>query len=84
MKTVSGMGALLTLVLCHLCILLTVPQLIYGGNVDFLVFDYLSEITMSLLTAAKAKVPVSEKGCLSLSLTLSLTYTYTLSDFLTC
>ncbi|XP_041925611.1 uncharacterized protein lratb.1 [Alosa sapidissima] len=33
------------------------PQLIYGGNVDFLVFDYLSEITMSLLTAAKAKVP---------------------------
>ncbi|KAL2079341.1 hypothetical protein ACEWY4_025085 [Coilia grayii] len=35
----------------------SVPQLIYGGNVDFLVFDYLSEITMSLLTAAKAKVP---------------------------
>ncbi|CAH1777202.1 unnamed protein product [Owenia fusiformis] len=33
------------------------PQLIYGGNVDFLVFDYLSEITMSLLTAAKTKVP---------------------------
>ncbi|XP_072513605.1 uncharacterized protein lratb.1 [Salminus brasiliensis] len=34
-----------------------VPQLIHGGKLDFLVFDYLSEITMSLLTAAKAKVP---------------------------
>ncbi|XP_062902332.1 uncharacterized protein LOC134345510 isoform X2 [Mobula hypostoma] len=34
-----------------------VPQLVYGGNLDFLVFDYLSEITMSLLTAAKAKSP---------------------------
>ncbi|XP_022530460.2 uncharacterized protein LOC103024001 [Astyanax mexicanus] len=34
-----------------------VPQLIYGGRLDFLVFDYLSEITMSLLTAAKAKSP---------------------------
>ncbi|XP_034020028.1 uncharacterized protein lratb.1 isoform X3 [Thalassophryne amazonica] len=33
----------------------SVPQLIYGGNVDVLVFDYLSEITMSLLTAAKTK-----------------------------
>ncbi|CAL8241354.1 unnamed protein product [Merluccius merluccius] len=35
----------------------SVPQLIYGGKLDFLVFDYLSEITMSLLTAAKAKTP---------------------------
>lgn len=35
------------------------PQLIYGGKLDFLVFDYLSEITMSLLTAAKSKMPVS-------------------------
>ncbi|KAJ8262442.1 hypothetical protein GJAV_G00166530 [Gymnothorax javanicus] len=35
----------------------SVPQLVYGGKLDFLVFDYLSEITMSLLTAAKAKVP---------------------------
>nr|XP_056711029.1 uncharacterized protein LOC130482339 [Euleptes europaea] len=34
-----------------------VPQLLYGGKLDFLVFDYLSEITMSLLTAAKAKSP---------------------------
>lgn len=35
----------------------SVPQLVYGGKLDFLVFDYLSEITMSLLTAAKAKIP---------------------------
>ncbi|XP_053559737.1 uncharacterized protein LOC128650086 [Bombina bombina] len=33
----------------------SVPQLLNGGKLDFLVFDYLSEITMSLLTAAKAK-----------------------------
>uniref|UniRef100_A0A672KYJ6 Si:ch73-132f6.5 n=1 Tax=Sinocyclocheilus grahami TaxID=75366 RepID=A0A672KYJ6_SINGR len=31
----------------------SVPQLIYGGKWDFLVFDYLSEITMSLLSASK-------------------------------
>ncbi|XP_061664963.1 uncharacterized protein lratb.1 isoform X4 [Syngnathoides biaculeatus] len=35
----------------------SVPQLVHGGKLDFLVFDYLSEITMSLLTAAKAKAP---------------------------
>uniref|UniRef100_A0A3Q1I772 Uncharacterized protein n=1 Tax=Anabas testudineus TaxID=64144 RepID=A0A3Q1I772_ANATE len=35
----------------------SVPQLIHSGKLDFLVFDYLSEITMSLLTAAKAKMP---------------------------
>lgn len=35
----------------------SVPQLVYGGHLDFLVFDYLSEITMSLLTAAKTKAP---------------------------
>lgn len=35
------------------------PQLIHKGNINFLVFDYLSEITMSLLTAAKQKIPVS-------------------------
>ncbi|XP_029468644.1 uncharacterized protein LOC115097169 [Rhinatrema bivittatum] len=34
-----------------------VPQLLHGGNLDFLVFDYLSEITMSLLTAVKTKSP---------------------------
>ncbi|XP_046362784.2 uncharacterized protein LOC124139613 isoform X1 [Haliotis rufescens] len=33
------------------------PQLIYGSKVDFIVFDYLSEITMSLLTAARRKAP---------------------------
>ncbi|ESP04394.1 hypothetical protein LOTGIDRAFT_237364 [Lottia gigantea] len=33
------------------------PQLIYGSNVDYIMFDYLSEITMSLLTAAKHKNP---------------------------
>ncbi|OXB55108.1 hypothetical protein ASZ78_015611, partial [Callipepla squamata] len=35
-----------------------VPQLLYGGKLDFLVFDYLSEVTMSLLTAAKGRSPV--------------------------
>ncbi|XP_032079526.1 uncharacterized protein LOC116512931 isoform X3 [Thamnophis elegans] len=34
-----------------------VPQLLYGGKLDFLIFDYLSEITMSLLARAKAKSP---------------------------
>lgn len=38
----------------------TAPQLIYGSKVDFIVFDYLSEITMSLLTAARRKAPVRE------------------------
>ncbi|XP_033743953.1 uncharacterized protein LOC117329866 [Pecten maximus] len=33
------------------------PQLIYGGKIDYLVSDYLSEITMSLMTAAKNKNP---------------------------
>ncbi|KAG0713453.1 hypothetical protein GWK47_016202 [Chionoecetes opilio] len=33
------------------------PQLIHHGRLDFLMFDYLSEITMSLLTAARAKKP---------------------------
>ena len=35
------------------------PQLVHGGNIDFLVFDYLSEITMSLLALAQRKMPVS-------------------------
>ncbi|XP_078457152.1 uncharacterized protein LOC144722701 [Lampetra planeri] len=34
-----------------------VPQLVHGGRLDFLVFDYLSEITMSLLANAKSKAP---------------------------
>ncbi|XP_063415043.1 uncharacterized protein LOC134696988 isoform X1 [Mytilus trossulus] len=33
------------------------PQLIYGTKLDYLVFDYLSEITMSLLISAKHKYP---------------------------
>lgn len=33
----------------------SVPQLLYGEKLDYLVFDYLSEITMCLLTAAKVK-----------------------------
>ena len=33
------------------------PQLVHYGKLDFLMFDYLSEITMSLLTAMKKKVP---------------------------
>ncbi|XP_060034904.1 uncharacterized protein LOC107522863 isoform X2 [Erinaceus europaeus] len=34
-----------------------VPQLLSGEKLDYLVFDYLSEITMCLLTAAKEKSP---------------------------
>jgi len=34
-----------------------VPQLIYGGNIKYLVSDYLSEVTMSLLFAARSKNP---------------------------
>lgn len=32
-------------------------QLVKTGDIDYLVFDYLSEITMSLLTAARRKNP---------------------------
>merc|ERR1719336_3685683 len=34
-----------------------VPQLVHGGNIQYLVSDYLSEITMSLLAAVKNKRP---------------------------
>ena len=34
-----------------------VPQLLRAGNVQFIVFDYLAELTMSLLAAARAKQP---------------------------
>jgi len=34
-----------------------VPQLIYGGKIQYLVCDYLSEVTMSLLVAVRNKNP---------------------------
>ena len=39
---------------------IAIPQLINKGNVQYLVFDYLAELTMSLLAAAKRKDP--DKG----------------------
>lgn len=35
----------------------TVPQLVKRGQIDFLVLDYLSEVTMSLLVASRRKMP---------------------------
>jgi len=36
---------------------ISTPQLISGGNVDYIVYDYLAEVTMSLLARVKAKRP---------------------------
>ncbi len=36
---------------------ISVPQLIKGGNVDYIILDYLAEVTMSFLGRAKAKRP---------------------------
>lgn len=36
---------------------MAVPQLVKGGNVQFIVFDYLAELTMSLLASARIKNP---------------------------
>jgi hypothetical protein len=36
---------------------LATPQLLQAGNLDFIVYDYLAEITMSLQARARAQAP---------------------------
>lgn len=46
------------------CFIGPAPQLVGRGGIDFLVADYLSEITMSLLATTKQKFPVG--SCINL------------------
>ena len=36
---------------------IAVPQIIKGGNADYIIMDYLAEVTMSYLSRSKAKRP---------------------------
>ncbi len=57
--SVSGASTLECFRLLKFYFTFTAPQLVHKGDIDYLVADYLSEITMSLLTGAKRKNPVS-------------------------
>lgn len=54
-------------------LVISAPQLVKHGRLDYLVSDYLSEITMSLLTAAKSRRAVSgQEACACAAITASL------------